>query len=91
MNDYNRKIKAYLDSMKIDQSLNGYRYLIDAIRICLEDKKKLKKITDIYSIIADENSSNINCIERGIGYSLSGLEISNKSFVSKAVYDIEAD
>ncbi len=88
MSCYQRNIIAYLDSKQLHKSLSGYRYLLDAIKIGLEDNRKLKCISEIYKILAQENCSSIGSIERGIGYALSELQTSNKSFIVDAVFDI---
>lgn len=90
MSAYQRDIITYLDSKQIGKALNGYRYLFDAIRIGLDDKKKLKSISKIYCILADEYCSSMNSIERGIGYALAEIETSNKSFIVNAVLDIDS-
>ncbi len=90
MSTQKRNILDYLDSLKIDKALNGYLYLIEAMEIGLEDKKKLKSISEVYRILAETHDTTINSIERSIAYSLSALGTSNKSFIVNAVLNIDA-
>ncbi len=81
-------IYRYLEAKGIRHAYAGYRYLITAIRLGLEDRSQIIKITDLYEKIAQVCGVRASRIERTIRYSIMQYGLTNKEFISKAIDDL---
>lgn len=91
MKIYNASIFLYLNGKGIKNSNKGYIFLVDAIRLGAESEGALNRVTDLYTVIAMSYGTLPQNVERGIRYAISGLGVTNKEFISKAVSDITKD
>ena len=81
-------ISRYLETKGIRHALSGYRYLFTAIRLGVEDRSQLVKISDLYEKIAQTCGVGPSNVERGIRHSIMQYGFSNKEFIIKAVDDL---
>ena len=84
-------INLYLNNKGIKKSNKGYIFLVDAIRLGAGATNSLLKVTELYTIIALSYGTEPYCVERGIRYAISGLGVTNKEFISCAVYEMLKD
>ena len=64
---YENVISAVLRYLGVGQSYQGYEYVVDGIRLVLEDSDRLKYITkSLYPDIAKKYHTSWNCVERNI-------------------------
>ncbi len=91
MKVYNDSIFLYLNGKGIKNSNKGYIFLVDAIRLGAESEDALDRVTDLYTVIAMSYGTLPQNVERGIRYAISGLGMTNKEFIIKAVDDIKKD
>jgi EAL domain-containing protein (putative c-di-GMP-specific phosphodiesterase class I)/GGDEF domain-containing protein len=84
------EVNDYLDAMGIKHSHSGYRYLVMALRLGVEDPKLIMNISGMYEKISKVYGKSIVTIDRAIRYSIrqDGHTNTNKEFISKAVDDI---
>lgn len=60
-------IKTRLHRLGMTANYNGFRYIIQAVSLCLDDESKLRLITKcIYPEIAKANNTSDRCVERSI-------------------------
>lgn len=65
------RIKTLLMKVGIDPSNNGFDYLVEAVRVCYEDKNELKYITKrLYPNIAVKFSTTVSGVERAIRHAI---------------------
>lgn len=65
--EYENVISAVLRYLGVGQSYQGYEYVVDGIRLVLEDSDRLKYITkSLYPDIAKKYHTSWNCVERNI-------------------------
>ncbi|MCE5189128.1 MAG: EAL domain-containing protein [Eubacteriales bacterium] len=81
-------INCYLETKGIKHALAGYRYLLTAIRLGIDDRAHLAKINDLYCRIAQMYQTEPNNVERGIRHSIMKYGLPNKEFIVKAVDDL---
>lgn len=81
-------INCYLETKGIKHALVGYRYLLTAIRLGIDDRTQLARINDLYCRIAQMYQTEPNNVERGIRHSIIKYGLPNKEFIVKAVDDL---
>ena len=63
-----------LDSMNIKHALLGYRFIVEAVEICIEDPDMLRGVTKIlYPQIAKKYKSRGSRVERGIRHAITTI------------------
>lgn len=82
------EINCYLETKGIKHALAGYRYLLTAIRIGIDDRSQLARINELYGRIAQMYQTEPNNVERGIRHSIMKYGLPNKEFIVKAVDDL---
>ena len=64
-------IEDALHEFGVTSNLKGYRYLKDAVLLCMNDETKINYITKtLYPDIADRNGTTIDCVERAMRHSI---------------------
>lgn len=72
--DSSADIAAYLQDIGMVPTNIGFKYLVEAIMICLDNPFAVHYITrDVYPVIAERNSANNSAVERAMRYSLNAL------------------
>ena len=89
-----KRITLVLNKLGITPNKDGYRYLVESIKICLENEEYIYKITrKLYPLLGKKYSKKISCIERTIRYAIetgwinSDYEFSNQLFQNKLNYN----
>lgn len=88
MKIYSDSINLYLSSRGIKNSNKGYIFLADAIRLGAETEDSVNRVSDLYTLIAMSYGVLPQNVERAIRYAISGLGVTNKEFIAKAVHEI---
>jgi len=88
MSDQVIGIYKYLHKAGIKHSNSGFKYLIDAICLMLEDPMENDKIGIVYEKIANKYGTNSECIERAIRYTIIKMHLSNKEFIVRASHEL---
>jgi hypothetical protein len=83
-----KDIYKYLNNTDIKHSNAGYRYLLDAICMMVEDPIENAKISVVYGKLAKKNGTSSICVERAIRYTILSLNLSNKEFIVRASHEI---
>lgn len=81
-------IYCYFSSLGIKHSNNGFKYLMTAVRVGVEDIELCSKITTLYEKVAEIHSTTPANVERSIRYAIAGQATNNKEFILKAIYDL---
>ena len=87
--DLDEEIRETLKKMGMPANLNGYWYIQSAIRMCIEDTKKLKNIMlQLYPTIAKEVGESKSRIERSMRHAIEvSWERRNKEFSNRIFGD----
>lgn len=83
-----KRIYRYLDEKNVKHSNLGYRYLMDAIEIIIENPSQNQKMNGVYEKVAEMHSTTSICVERAIRHTISQKNQTSKEFISKASDDI---
>lgn len=83
-----REIHRYLLDHDIKACGKGFNYLVSAIRKGLENLTNIYNIMKLYEAVAEEYNKNTGSIERAIRYLIKSTGVTNKEFISIAVYRI---
>lgn len=66
-----REVTGLIHEIGIPANVKGYRYLREAIMMCMEDMDKLNAITkELYPSIASQQQTTPSCVERGIRHAI---------------------
>ncbi len=77
-----------LNGIGVKHACKGYRYLIIAIQIGVNNPDMALKNKDIYEIIAAKYNTKASSVERAIRYVIMPFGMTNKEFISKAIDDM---
>lgn len=84
--ELNKRVTEILRELNVSPANKGYRYLRQAIIMCLEDSRLLRKITKgVYAEIAKEWSDTPTCVERSIRHAI-GESLTNPNFEALGKY-----
>lgn len=68
---YSFKVQNFMNSFTCKQQNIGYKYIIDALIICLNNENYLKNLNSLlYPILADKHQTSISNIERNMRYTV---------------------
>lgn len=68
---YSLKVQNFMSNFVCKKQNTGYKYLIDALIICLNNESYLKNLNSLlYPILADKHQTTITNIERNIRYTV---------------------
>jgi two-component system response regulator (stage 0 sporulation protein A) len=79
-------IMNYLDRKGFKHSIKGFRFLIKAIDLCVQDSNKLYSICNLYKEIAENYNTTPSKVECAIRHSIevSGNKLTNSEFIARA-------
>jgi len=64
-------VMTILKNLRVPVNTKGYRYLLTAILMCVEDVRLLSKMTTrLYPAIAEGDENNAACVERLMRYAI---------------------
>lgn len=81
-------IYDYLDSHGIQQSKNGFLYLMIMIQLSSENFENCIKITELYRKVGKIHGVSGVSVERAIRYAIGDQGLTSKEFILKATYDL---
>ena len=81
-------IYNYFEDYNIKHSNNGFRYLITAVQLGIEDIENCNKITKLYETVAEIHSTTKTNVERSIRYAIARENTTAKEFIMSAIYDL---
>ena len=72
------KIKSLVLKVGIDPALKGYDYLVEAVRLCYEDKSYIHSITKtLYPSVAKKFNTTPSRVERAMRHAVSSSSANN--------------
>lgn len=81
-------IYNYLNFCNIKRSNNGFWYLSTLIQLCVEHNNSCPKMTELYEKVAEIYETTETGVERSIRYAIANQGLSNKRFITNAVFDL---
>lgn len=84
-----KQISGKLDSKGINHGRVGYRYLMTALRLLLDQEADREKAVELYKKVAEKYEGvSWNQVERGIRLAIkkTNTKLTNKEFISR-IYD----
>ena len=80
----NKTINEVLQQLRIPRRYKGYFQTLAAVRLVLEDEKRLQAVfKEVYWVVADECSCNPNTIERNIRFVVLNVWNNNREYLNK--------
>ena len=79
----------YLSRAKLKMSNKGFQYCATAIKLACENPQLITRMEDLYEKVGEIYGENAKNVSRTIRYALSHLDMTNKEFLSKAVYEVQ--
>jgi len=82
-------IFQYLSRASLKYGNKGFLYCASAIKLASENPQLIIKMEDLYEKVGELYGENAKNVSRTIRYSLTHLNITNKEFLSKALYEVQ--
>lgn len=83
-----KEIHRYLLDHEIKTCGKGFNYLVSVIKMGLDNLTNIYNIMKLYEAVAEEYNKSSGSIERSIRYLIKSKGVTNKEFISTAVYRI---
>ncbi|WP_304508769.1 sporulation initiation factor Spo0A C-terminal domain-containing protein [Anaerotignum sp.] len=81
-------IYKYFRDFDIKRSNNGFKFLMSAVQLGVEDVDSYSRLSDLYKDVAKLHSTEACNVERAIRYAVSEQNMPVKEFIMKAIYDL---
>lgn len=80
---HDKSINNYLNSYNIEHSNLGYTYLMDGIRMILDEDVERGKISALYRALAEKHNTKPRCVEESIRRAIKRTDrkMTNKEFI----------
>ena len=85
------EVYKYLEYNGIKHSNLGFRFVATSILLGIETPSYCMKIASLYDEVARIHETSSACVERAIRNAITGVKMTNKEFIAKAVDMLTAE